>query len=118
MSSSLIHQSSSLKNKFINVGEVIAPSEGFMKGHGVYIRDGNLIASVAGFIEQANKLIFVRPLKTRYIGEVGDVIVGRVVEVGDKFWSIDIGSQLHATLALRYFMFFFILILTLLSFAS
>ena len=91
----------SLKNKFINVGEIITKSEGFMKGHGVVHRNGNLIATVAGFIEQTNKLIFVRPIKTRYIPEVGDVIVGRVKEVGDKIWLIDIAAQLHATLVLR-----------------
>eukprot|EP00483_Globobulimina_turgida_P002659 UN02663 len=90
----------SLKNKFINVGEIITKQEGFMKGHGVVIRDGNLVACVAGFIEQTNKLIFVRPIKTRYIPEVGDVIVGRVIEVGDKIWSIDICGQLHASLVL------------------
>ena len=71
-----------------------------MKGHGVVNRNGNLIASVAGFIEQTNKLIFVRPIKTRYVPEVGDV-VGRVREVGDKIWQIDIAAQLHATLVLR-----------------
>ena len=91
----------SLKNKFINVGEVITQQQDFMKGHGVMVRDGNLIASVAGFIEQTNKLIFVRPIKTRYVPEVGDVIVGRVMEVGDKWWSIDVCAQLHASLVLR-----------------
>jgi len=89
-----------LQNKFINVGEIITKSEGFMKGHGVIVRNGNLVACVAGFVEQANKLIFVRPVKTRYIPEVGDVVVGRVKEVGDKYWSIDVCAQLHGSLVL------------------
>ena len=94
------HQNS-LKNRFINVGEVITKQKGFMKGHGVIVRGDDLVSCVAGFIEQTNKLIFVRPIKTRYVPEVGDVVVGRVKEVGDKRWSIDIGGQLHAALVLR-----------------
>jgi exosome complex component RRP4 len=43
--------------------------------------DGKLIATVSGFVERVNKLISVRALHTRYGGEVGDVVVGRVVEV-------------------------------------
>lgn len=96
------NHANSLRNRFINVGEVITRQEGFMKGHGVMVRGENLVSCVAGFIEQTNKLIFVRPIKTRYVPEVGDVVVGRVQEVGDKIWSIDIGGQLHAQLVLRY----------------
>merc|ERR1719204_2991614 len=64
------------------------------------VRGGDLVSCVAGFIEQTNKLLFVRPIKTRYVPEVGDVIVGRVKEIGDKVWSIDIGAQLRAQLVL------------------
>ena len=38
-------------------------------------------ASVAGTVERINKLITVRAAKMRYNGEVGDIIVGRVIEV-------------------------------------
>ena len=40
-----------------------------------------LYASVAGVVERVNKLISVRPLRTRYSGEVGDVVIGRILEV-------------------------------------
>ena len=32
-------------------------------------------------VERVNKLVFVRPLKTRYDAAQGDVVVGRVTEV-------------------------------------
>ena len=44
-----------------------------MRGHGTYMTDDILYASVAGVVERVNKLISVTPLKTRYlgIGELG-----------------------------------------------
>ena len=51
-----------------------------MRGHGTYtIGENNetLVSTTAGVIDKVNKLICVRPLKTRYVGEIGDVIVGK-----------------------------------------
>lgn len=40
----------------------------FNRGHGTYnSEDDRLLASVAGVVERVNKLICVKPLKTRYI---------------------------------------------------
>jgi len=39
------------------------------------------MASVAGVVERVNKLISVKPLRTRYTAEIGDVVVGRITEV-------------------------------------
>ena len=50
---------------------------------------------MAGTIERINKLITVRPAKTRYNGEVGDIVVGRVIDVQQKLWKVDCGTRLH-----------------------
>lgn len=69
----------------VTPGEVISTEMGaFLRGHGTYIRDNQLIASVAGVVEKVNQLITVRPLVSRYIGEVGDIVVGRITEVANK----------------------------------
>lgn len=40
----------------------------FNRGHGTYnSEDDRLLASVAGVVERVNKLICVKPLKTRYV---------------------------------------------------
>ncbi|XP_009475348.1 PREDICTED: exosome complex component RRP4 [Nipponia nippon] len=49
-------------------------------GHGTYVEEEKLIASVAGAVERVNKLVCVKALKTRYNGEVGDIVVGRITE--------------------------------------
>ncbi|XP_044517261.1 exosome complex component RRP4 isoform X3 [Gracilinanus agilis] len=61
-------------------GDTITTDTGFMRGHGTYMGDEKLIASVAGSVERVNKLICVKALKTRYNGEVGDIVVGRITE--------------------------------------
>jgi len=71
-----------------------------MLGHGTYIEDEEVIASVAGTVERVNKLITVRPLQTRYNPEVGDLVVGRITEVAARRWKVDANSRQDAVLML------------------
>ncbi len=43
--------------------------------------DGELVATVAGAVERVNKLVSVQTVRTRYSGEIGDTVVGRITEV-------------------------------------
>eukprot|EP00727_Mastigamoeba_balamuthi_P001147 m51a1_g11029 putative exosome complex component rrp4-like (302) ;mRNA; r:422171-423311 len=85
-------------------GESIPVEAGFLRGHGTYLDDASssqrLIASVSGFVERVNKLVTVRPLLSRYQGEVGDVVVGRVTEVAQGRWKVDINAKMDAVLPL------------------
>jgi len=88
-------------------GQLITSETGYLRGHGSYLKEGSscenngtdsknnvqIISSVAGVLERVNKLISVRPVKSRYIGEVGDLVVGRVVSVDSKRWKVDINGQ-------------------------
>lgn len=86
---------------------VVTPGEqlttlqsGFMRGHGTHLDDQRVISSVAGVVERINKLVSVRPLKARYTAEIGDVVVCRVVEMGQKRWKVDVNSRQDAVLLL------------------
>lgn len=70
------------------------------RGHGTYEEDGYLKSSVAGLKEEVNKLISVRPLKSRYNGEIGDVVIGRITEVQQKRWKVETNSRLDSVLLL------------------
>lgn len=70
------------------------------RGHGTYAEDDCLKASVAGVMQKVNKLICVRPLKSRYVGEIGDVVVARVLEVQQKRWKVETNSRLDSILQL------------------
>ena len=56
------------------------------------------MSSVAGTVTRTNKLLSVRPLRARYTPEIGDLVVGRIVEVQPKRWRVDVGASQLATL--------------------
>lgn len=85
---------------FVCPGEVITTETDVLRGHGTYLSQGNLVASVSGTVQRVNKLVTVEPLKQRYMGEVGDVVIGRIVEVQQKKWKVDIGGRRDAGLML------------------
>ncbi|XP_076343387.1 exosome complex component Rrp4 [Tachypleus tridentatus] len=84
----------------VTPGDIITSDTGFMRGHGTYVEEENLVASVAGIVERVNKLVSVRPLKTRYNGEIGDVVVGRITEVQQRRWKVETNSRLDSVLLL------------------
>ena len=76
-------------------GEVIASHgvEGYIRGHGTYLKEGRLLSSVCGVVERVNKLVSARPLEARYVGSIGDVIVGRITEVGSTRWKVAVNAR-------------------------
>lgn len=89
-----------LAEKLVVPGNSVSTTGGFMRGHGTYHRDDELIASLAGTVQQVNRLVSVKSIKTRYSGEVGDVVIGRVVDVQQKRWKLDTNSRLDSNLML------------------
>lgn len=51
-------------------------------------------------VQRVNKLISVKPIKARYHPEIGDLVVGRISDVGPKRWRVDIGARQDAVLML------------------
>jgi len=81
-------------------GDVITTEPGFMRGHGTSVEENTLLATVSGIVERVNKLVSVRPLKSRYTGEVGDVVVGRIVQINQSRWKVDVNSKQEGVLQL------------------
>ena len=86
-------------DQLVTPGDIIT-KDTYMRGHGSYMKDEVLYASVAGIVDKVNKLISVIPIKTRYNGEIGDVVVGRVVEVQQKRWKVETNCRLDSALLL------------------
>jgi len=84
----------------VTPGDVITADSGFMRGHGTYMEEDCLHASVAGTVDRVNKLVSVKPLKTRYNGEIGDVVIGRVLELGMRRWRVETHARMDAVLML------------------
>lgn len=90
------HQDGSI----VTPGELITDDPIWMKGHGTYFLENMTYSSVVGRVSRVNRLLSVLPLKSRYIPETGDHIVGRIAEVGNRRWKVDIGAKQHAVLML------------------
>ncbi|GMY16596.1 exosome complex component RRP4 homolog [Fagus crenata] len=74
--------------------------DGVLKGHGTLDLNGEVVATLCGVVERVNKLVYIRALRARYKPEVGDIIVGRVSEVAQKRWRLDIHYSQDAVLML------------------
>ncbi|KNC24080.1 hypothetical protein FF38_07408 [Lucilia cuprina] len=71
-----------------------------MRGHGTRALNGSTLSTVAGRVEKVNKLITVKPLRGRYTPVIGDHVVGRVSETGNRRWRVSINSSMDASLQL------------------
>ncbi|KAK7755962.1 Exosome complex component rrp4 [Diatrype stigma] len=89
-------------SSIVTPGEVITEDPQWMRGHGTYTTTNPpaIVSSVAGTLSKTNKLLSVRPLRARYTPEIGDLVVGRIVEVQARRWRVDVGASLLAQLPL------------------
>ena len=70
----------------------------YLRGHGTRVDTTNsskgvLRATVCGTVERVNKLITVRPIRSQYTAEVGDVVVGTVTEISGKRWKVGLRAD-------------------------
>lgn len=89
-----------ISSQIVTPGELVTDDPVWMRGHGTYFLDNLTYSSVAGTVSRVNRLLSVVPLKGRYAPETGDHIVGRITEVGNKRWKVDIGAKQSAVLML------------------
>jgi exosome complex component RRP4 len=91
-----------LESLVVVPGDILSAdlSGGWLRGHGTFVENGSLLANVGGAVERVNRLVSVRPVQARFVGEVGDVVVGRVKEVGSKRWRVDVRARQDGVLML------------------
>lgn len=71
-------------------GDLISQGEGLIQGSGTYAFNHGIYSSLIGYVKKTNKLVSVKPLKSRYYAKVGDIVIGRVREIVNKKWKVDI----------------------------
>ncbi|KAJ5463544.1 Ribosomal protein L27 [Penicillium sp. IBT 31633x] len=93
---------SNLGTGIVTPGEVVTDDPQWMRGHGTYMNplSTSIIATVAGTVQKTNKLLSVHPMRARYTPEIGDLVVGRIVEVQSRRWKVDVAAPLLAQLPL------------------
>lgn len=94
---------SSTHRALLTPGAHLTSDPQFMRGHGTFhpsTSEFSISSSVLGTLHRTNKLLSISALRGRYTPEIGDLVVGRVVEVQSRRWRIDIGAAVMASLPL------------------
>ncbi|RLJ01174.1 MAG: RNA-binding protein [Candidatus Aenigmatarchaeota archaeon] len=79
-------------------GEVLA-SGLYQVGGNVFVEKRKYYSKVLGIVDITdNKVIKVIPLKGKYIPKEGDIIIGKIIDVGMTTWTVDINSPYTAIL--------------------
>lgn len=74
-------------------GDKLGSVEEFKAGDGVYEENGELFASVAGLLEQDNKIVRIKSLKRVPELKKGDIVLGRVVDIRSNFAMVEIARK-------------------------
>ena len=67
--------------------KIVVPGDylgtGFVSGHGTFVQTDTqeIYASMAGVVHHIDKVICVKPVRSHYRPDIGDVVVGRIVSV-------------------------------------
>ncbi|VEL25755.1 unnamed protein product [Protopolystoma xenopodis] len=84
----------------INTPKTFTDQEGSLELSIPECQNLQMRASLAGRVKAVNKLVYVEPLKARYSGNIGETIVGRIIEVEQRRWRVDVNSFQVANLSL------------------
>jgi exosome complex component RRP4 len=79
-------------------GENLGQSNEFEAGHGIMIRNDNLVATKNGKIKINGKTVSIEPIHSTYIPRPSDLVIGYVEGCTNNIWFIDIGAPFNAIL--------------------
>jgi len=83
--------------EIVTPGDLLAEGD-FMAGRNSYKIGSKIYACKLGLVEYKGKVVNVVALNTFYIPSVGDLIIGKIVEINLHGWTVDINSPYLATL--------------------
>ncbi|MHA1223485.1 MAG: exosome complex RNA-binding protein Rrp4 [Candidatus Heimdallarchaeaceae archaeon] len=78
-------------------GDLLAEGN-FKYGEGVIKRGNQFYSTTVGLFQDKGEFIQVKALKGKYIPRPGDLVIGKILEVGLTSWVVDIGSPYTAIL--------------------
>lgn len=94
-----------LERQIVLPGDLVTSHPGYMRGHGTFLSpEGELRSSVAGKVTKINKLISVHAPRAKFVGETGDVVVGRIIEVqvNQRRWRVETSARMDSVLLLNH----------------
>ncbi|EAN32367.1 Exosome complex exonuclease RRP4 N-terminal region family protein [Theileria parva strain Muguga] len=82
-------------------GDVVSSDSSFLlQGHGTYVSDKQLRASYLGSVKHVNQLVYVEPFGGKYVGQIGDIVIGVVDSIQGNKWFLDVNAVELAQLSI------------------
>ncbi len=89
------------KRKVVVPGEVIVSGEDYLPGEGTR-RDGeNIVASKFGLAEEAGRVVRLIQIFGAFVPRRGNVVIGRVSDITNSGWLVDIDSAVSGFLPIE-----------------
>jgi len=85
------------RRQLVTPGEVLAEGD-YAAGENTGVEAGKIYATVVGLAQFEGKTVYVTALKGCYIPAPGDLVIGKVVDVGLSEWILDINSPYNGIL--------------------
>jgi len=82
-------------------GELVAEGMDYIPAVGTFREGDKIVSSLLGLVNLSGRLIKVIPLSGRYIPKSGDVVIGKVADIGFSGWRVDIGWAFEANLSMK-----------------
>jgi exosome complex component RRP4 len=86
------------KRQLVLPGDILSEGD-FNPGENTYRENGKLYASITGLANVAGRNIYVVALKGFYMPIVGDLVIGKVVDLRLSGWIVDINAPYTAVLS-------------------
>lgn len=85
------------RREIVTPGDLLADDD-YETGENTYKEDGKIYATRVGLVEYEDHRVFVVALKAFYAPSVGDMVIGKIVELGLGSWLVDIKAPYPAVL--------------------
>jgi len=85
------------RREIVTPGDLLAEGD-YVAGDNTYKEDDKIYATRVGLVEYEDRKVSVVALKAFYVPSVGDLVIGKVVEVSLGSWIIDIRAPYPAIL--------------------
>ena len=83
--------------EIVTPGDLLAEDE-YVAGDNTYKEENKIYATRVGLVQYENRRVSVVALKAFYVPSIGDMVIGKVVEIGLGSWIIDIRAPYPALL--------------------
>ena len=82
-------------------GEALAEGMDYLPGDNTYREDNKIYSKVLGLTGIAGRVIRITPLSGPYVPQIGDKIIGKVIDITMNGWRVDTGTAYSAMMNVK-----------------